>query len=323
MSENMALKEAAELIREAGNISLACHVGPDGDALGSMLGFGLAARNAGKQVVASFGSPFAVPGSLSFLPTDLLVPPGEFPAEPELMVVFDAGSADRLAELGSHASKAEKLVVVDHHATHEDFGDVSLVDPAAAATAELVDDLLAELGWGITPEIAQCLLTALVTDTGRFLYASTSPRTLHLAAELLAAGAEQTQIGRHVYEEAPFGYLRAAGSALSRAHLDRERGIVSTTITDADLREAGIDWGDIDNLIDTIRLAVEADVAVLAKVHDDGRVKISLRSRGDTDVGALAADMGGGGHRLAAGFTSTDPPEKVIAEVHRRIEDYR
>lgn len=323
MSENRALKEAAELIREADNISLACHVGPDGDALGSMLGFGLAARNAGKQVVASFGSPFAVPGSLSFLPTDLLVPPGEFPAEPALMVVFDAGSAERLAELGSHASKAEKLVVVDHHATHEDFGDVSLVDPAAAATAELVNDLLTELGWGITPEIAQCLLTALVTDTGRFLYASTSPRTLHLAAELLAAGAEQTQIGRHVYEKAPFGYLRAAGSALSRAHLDRERGIVSTTITDADLREAGIDWGDIDNLIDTIRLAVEADVALLAKVHDDGRVKISLRSRGDTDVGALAADMSGGGHRLAAGFTSTDPPEKVIAEVHRRIEDYR
>jgi phosphoesterase RecJ-like protein len=323
MSEAKLLKEAAALIRKAESIALGCHVGPDGDALGSMLGFGLAARNAGKQVVASFGSPFLVPGNLSFLPTDLLVPPGEFPPEPELMVVFDAGSAERLAELGSHASKAEKLIVVDHHATHEDFGDVSLVDPTAAATAELVHDLLGELGWDLTPEIAQCLLTALVTDTGRFLYASTSPRTLRLAAELLAAGAEQTEIGRHVYEEAPFGYLKAAGAALSRAHLDRERGIVSTTITDADLREAGIDWGDIENLIDTIRLALEADVAVLAKVHDDGRVKMSLRSRGDTNVGALAADMGGGGHRLAAGLTSTEPPEAVLAEIHRRIEDYR
>ncbi|MGH8945815.1 MAG: DHH family phosphoesterase [Acidimicrobiia bacterium] len=314
---------AAKLIREADTVALACHVGPDGDALGSMLALGIAARNEGKEVVASFGSPFSVPGNLSFLPTELVIPPGEFPAQPKLMVVFDAGSAERLAELGANASKAEKLIVIDHHATHEDFGHVSVVDPSAAATGELVHDLLLELGWAVTPEIAQCLLTALVTDTGRFLYSSTSPRTLRLAADLVVAGAVPAEIGRHVYEEAPFGYLKAAGAALSRAQLDRERRVVSTTITEADLEMFGIDWGDIDNLIDTLRLAQEADVTVLAKVHADGRVKVSLRSRGDTDVGALAAEMGGGGHRLAAGFTSTDPPEAVLAEIHRRIEDYR
>lgn len=321
MSDGLA--EAAELIKKSGSVALACHVGPDGDALGSMLAFGLAARNAGKEVTASFGSPFSVPGNLRFLPTDILVPPAEFPPEPELMVVFDSGSAERLAELGANASKAEKLIVVDHHVTHEAFGHVSVVDPSAAATGELVHDLLAELGWEVTAEIAQCLLTALVTDTGRFQYASTSPRTLRLAADLVAAGAVPTEVGRHVYEEAPFGYLKVAGAALSRAHLDRELGVVSTTVTESDLTAAGIDWGDIDNLIDTLRLAVEADVAALAKVHADGRVKMSLRSRGDTDVGALAADMGGGGHRLAAGFTSTDPPEKVLAEIYRRIEGYR
>lgn len=314
------IDEAVKLIREADAVALACHVGPDGDALGSMLAFGIGARNAGKEVVASFGSPFSVPGNLRFLPTDLLVPPSEFPPEPELMVVFDSGSAERLAELGSNASKAEKLIVVDHHVTHENFGQVSLVDPGAAATGELVHDLFVELGWEITPEIAQCLLTALVTDTGRFQYSSTSPRTLRLAADLVAAGAVPTEIGRHVYEEAPFGYLKAAGAALSRAQLDRERGVVTTTITEAELAAFGIDWGDIDNLIDTLRLAEEADVAVLAKVHADGRVKVSLRSRGGTDVGALAVALGGGGHRLAAGFTSTLPPESVLAEVLRRIE---
>jgi phosphoesterase RecJ-like protein len=317
------LPRAVELMREADTVALACHIGPDGDALGSMLAFGVAARNAGKEVVASFGSPFSVPRNLRFLPTDLLVPPGDFPAEPEMMVVFDAGSAERLAELGANASKAGQLIVIDHHATHEDFGDVSLVDPSAAATGELVHDLLVELGWEVTPVIAQCLLTALVTDTGRFLYSSTSPRTLRLAADLVEAGAVPAEIGRHVYEEAPFGYLKAAGVALSRAHLDRERMVVSTTITESELEEFGIDWGDVDNLIDILRLAEEADVAVLAKVHGDGRVKVSLRSRRDTDVGALAADMGGGGHRLASGFTSNDPPQAVLAEIHRRIEDYR
>lgn len=323
MSDRANLNAAADLIRQAGSVALACHIGPDGDALGSMLAFGLAARDAGKEVAASFGSPYSVPGNLGFLPTELLVPPEEFPAEPELMVVFDAGSAERLAELGSNASKAEKLIVVDHHATNEGFGDVSLIDPSAAATGELVHDLLVELGWEATPEIAQCLLTALVTDTGRFQYASTSPRTLRLAADLVAAGANPSQVSRHVYEQAPFGYLKAAGAALSRAHLEREKGVVSTTITEADLTEAGVGWGDIDNLIDIVRLAAEADVAVLAKLHEDGRVKVSLRSRGDTDVGALAAGMGGGGHRLAAGFTSEEPPEKVLAEIHRRIEGYR
>ena len=323
MSDRATLNAAAELIRQTGSVALACHVGPDGDALGSMLAFGLAARDADKQVTASFGSPYSVPGNLKFLPTELLTTPDEFPAAPELMVVFDAGSPERLAELGSNAAKAEKLIVIDHHATNQGFGDVSLVDPSAAATGELVHDLLIELGWKVTPDIAKCLLTAIVTDTGRFQYASTSPRTLRLAADLVAAGASPSEIGRHIYEEAPFGYIRAAGAALSRANLDRERGVVSATITHTDLAAAGIDWGDIDNLVDTIRLAEEADVAVLAKVHEDGRVKVSLRSRGDTDVGALAADMGGGGHRLAAGLTSDGPPEKILAEIHRRIEDYR
>lgn len=323
MNDSETLNAAAGLIREAESVALACHVGPDGDALGSMLAFGLAARDAGKEVSASFGSPYSVPGNLTFLPIDLLVAPEELPAEPELMVVFDAGSAARLAELGSNASRAGKLIVIDHHVTNEGFGDVSLVDPTAAATGELVHDLLAALGWKVTPEIAQCLLTALVTDTGRFQYSNTTPRTLRLAADLIAAGANPSQVSRHVYEEAPFGYLKAAGSALTRAHLDRERGIVSTTITEADLAESAIGWGDIDNLIDIIRLAVEADVAALAKVHADGTVKVSLRSRGETDVGSLAADLGGGGHRLAAGFTAEEPAEQVLAEVHRRIEDYR
>lgn len=323
MSDRAALDAAVALVREADSVALACHVGPDGDALGSMLAFALAARDAGKEVTASFGSPHSVPGNLAFLPTDLLVTPEEFPAEPGLMVVFDAGSAERLAELGSNAFKADKLIVVDHHVTNEGFGDVSLVDPTAAATGELVHDLLVELGWKVTPEIAQCLLTALVTDTGRFQYANTTPGTFRLAADLVGAGANPSQVSRHVYEEAPFGYLRAAGAALSRAQLDRERGIVSTTITEDDLTQAGIGWGDIDNLIDIVRLALEADVAALAKVHADGTVKVSLRSRGDTDVGSLAAGLGGGGHRLAAGFTAEEPAEKVLAEIHRRVEDYR
>lgn len=317
------LRRAADAIRGARHLALACHVGPDGDALGSMLGFGIAARTSAKDVVASFGSPFDVPGNLRFLPIDLLVPPGEFPDEPEVMIVFDAGSPDRLGELGSHAVRAGSLIVLDHHVTNEGFGDIAVVDGTAAATGEIVFELLGLLGWPIDEQVATCLHTSLVTDTGRFTYSNTSSRTLRIAAELIDAGAVPSEISRHVYEETPFGYLQVAALALSRAELDETRGIVTAVVTDEDLSSADIDWGDIDGLIDTLRLAEEADVAALAKVHDDGRVKVSLRSRGGTDVGSLAAKMGGGGHRLAAGFTVERDPDEVLEEVRQSVGEYR
>jgi phosphoesterase RecJ-like protein len=171
--------------------------------------------------------------------------------------------------------------------------------------------------------VAICLLTALITDTGRFQYSNTSSSSLELAARLVAAGARPELISQKVYEEAPFGYLKVAGSALSRATLDPELSMVSTVVTQRDLDDAGVDWGDIDNLINTLRLAEEADVAVLAKVSPEDNVKLSLRSRGGTDVGALAAELGGGGHRLASGFTFEGPAETALDEVRKRIEAHR
>lgn len=321
--DSSIIEEAAAAIEEADQIALACHVGPDGDALGSMLGLALAARNAGKEAVASFGSPFVLPPSLSFLPLDILVPPNEFPETPELMVVLDVGSTERLGELGSHVSDSGKVMVIDHHVTNEGFGDIAVVDPAAAATGELVFAILGELGWKITPEVAMCLLTALVTDTGRFSYSNTSPLTLRIAADLLEAGADPSVVGRHVYEEEPFGYLKALAVAMDRATLDPELGVVTTSITQQDLDEADVDWSDTENLIDVLRLAVEADTAVLVKGHKDGRVKVSMRSRGSTDVGGLAVAMGGGGHRLAAGFTVDGEIDAVLEGVLARIEDFR
>jgi len=322
-SHRPVIEKAAKAIAEADSIALACHVGPDGDALGSMLGLAIAAVNAGKEVVVSFGSPFSVPPSLSFLPAGLLVPPQDFPDAPELMVVLDAGSADRLGDLGSNASDAGTLIVIDHHVTNEGFGDLSIVDPAAAATGELVYEILRTLDWKITPEIALCLHTALVTDTGRFSYSNTTPRTLRIAADLVESGSEPSVIGRYVYEEEPFGYLKVVAVAMDRAVLDRELGVVYTWIGHQDLGAIGLDWGETENVIDLLRLAVEADTAVLAKVHDDGRVKVSLRSRGSTDVGSLAAAMGGGGHRLAAGLTVEGPVEAVLERVLGAVEDHR
>lgn len=318
------LSEAASAIADADEIALACHLGPDGDALGSMLGLALAITHQGKKAVASFGSPFVLPSTLRFLPgQENLVPTGDFPEAPAVMVVLDVGSAERLGELARSASKAGTVIVLDHHVTNDGFGDIAVIDGSVAATGEIVFHLLESLGWPLTPEVAQCLLTAVITDTGRFQYSNTSPATMRVAADLVAAGAQPAVISRHVYEQAPFGYLVAAGHSLARARLDPEASVVSAILTQEDLTKAGIDWSDTENLIDTLRLAEEADVAVLAKAHDDGRVRISMRSRGQTDVGSLAAVMGGGGHRLAAGFTTSGDPVEVIDKVIAALGDYR
>lgn len=315
------LEEAATAISQASKIVMACHIGPDGDGLGSMLALALGARRNGREVWPSFGSPFELPDTFRYLPTDLLVPPGDVPESPELFVAFDTGSPDRLAELGRVAAKAERVVVIDHHVTNEGFGDVQLVEGAVSSTAELTLAVLRKLGWAIDPTMATCLLTGVVTDTGRFQYSNTGPRTLYAAAQLVAAGARPEEIGRHMYDEAPFGYLAVTSAVTGRAVLEEDRRFVWSILYPEDLSEAGIGRGDVDALIDLIRLPRESDVAALMKVMDDETVKGSLRSRGRVDVGAIAADLGGGGHHNASGFTFRGGPMEAVRAVRERLPD--
>lgn len=311
---------AAEVLADADELVLACHVGPDGDALGSMLGFGLAAQGAGKKVVASFGTPFVVPEAYRFLDLGLLLPPAQVPNQPAVFVSFDAGSADRLGELGAVAKGAGTVIVIDHHVTNEGFGDINVIDPNAAATAEIVVRLLDRLEWEVDEPIAMALLAGLVTDTGRFQYSNTTPETLRAAARMVEAGARPEVIGQYVYEETPFGFLHAAGAVLGRAELDTERRFVWSILTEKDLGEAGISHSDTDPLIDSLRTAVESDVALLVKEMDRGRVKGSLRSRGRVDVGAIAVELGGGGHHNAAGFTLEGSPDEAVEAVRSRLD---
>lgn len=317
--EETTVRAAADAIRSADHLSLACHVGPDGDALGSMLGLAVAARAAGREVVASFGQPFEVPDTMRFLPVDVLASPDQIPDEPDTFVCFDTGSADRLGELGLKAQKAETVVVVDHHVTNEGFGDIALVRPDASSTAELTLGLLRRIGWPITPDVATCLLTGIVTDTGRFQYSNTGPRTFVAAAQLVAAGARPEVIGRHVYEETPFGYMAVLSAVAGRTVLEEDRRFVWSVLYPDDLKEAGIHRNDADGLIDVIRLPKEADVAVLAKVMERDVVKVSLRSRGRVDVGSIAAELGGGGHHNASGFTFQGTVDDAVAAVRSRL----
>jgi phosphoesterase RecJ-like protein len=299
-------------------VALACHLGPDGDALGSLLALTMVLRTMGKETVASWGSePFVVPKHYAFLPgLDLLVTPDVFPAAPEAMITFDCGSFERLGSLEPSARAAGRLVVVDHHASNDRFGHLNLVDPDAAASAVLVHELTRRLGVPFDRDIAACIYTGLVTDTGAFKYRATTPDVLRIAAELLETGIPHDDIVRWVYDTHPFGYLKVAALALERAELvPGGPGMVWTWITQKDLGEHGLDMEDTEALIDEIRTADAAEVAMVLKELTDGRYKVSLRSKGVVDVGKICEELGGGGHKFAAGFTTDDGDPRRAAEL--------
>jgi phosphoesterase RecJ-like protein len=302
----------------ASSLAVTCHVNPDGDALGSAVGFALAARAAGRTAVASFGGAFVVPDTYRFLDLSPLVDPSQFPAEADTAVVFDAAGPDRLGDLAGAVRAARTVVVVDHHVTNEGFGDVAVIDPDAAASAQLAYYLIDELGWPIDERVAEALLVGIVTDTGRFQYSSTDAEVMRVAAVLYERGARPEVIGQAVYESVPFGYLAVSSAVLGRAELDLRRRFVWSVLWDADLENAGIGATDVDGLIDDIRIVREAEAAALLK-QVPGGFKVSLRGRGAVDVGAIAAAFGGGGHHNAAGFTTSDGVEAIIARIAERL----
>ncbi|MEU9887381.1 bifunctional oligoribonuclease/PAP phosphatase NrnA [Sphaerisporangium sp. NPDC051017] len=312
-------RRAAELVREAREIALVCHVSPDGDALGSMLGMGLALRAAGKRVVASFGERrFSVPRLLRYLPgQDLLVEPGDYPAEPDVMISFDVPTLDRLGLLAPNAGKAHELIVIDHHPSNTGFGSVPLVDSAAASTSMLVEELLGRLGYPVDRDIATCLYTGLVTDTGSFRHSCTTPAAHHMAARLVAAGLRTDEIARELWDRSPFAYLKVLAAALGRVTLDPAAagglGMVWTYVPRADRAAYCLPYEECEGIIDVIRRTDEPDVAVVLKEDDDGAWQVSTRSKGGVDVGRACTAMGGGGHVRAAGFTSHDSPEETVA----------
>jgi phosphoesterase RecJ-like protein len=297
---------AVDALNAATDVALACHLGPDGDALGSLVALALGLRSLGKNVVASWGSdPFRVPPQYGFLPgLDLLSPPAEFPASPALLVTFDTGSVDRLGSLAPAVDNAGTVIVVDHHASNTEYGTINVIDPQAAASVVLVEELLRRLGVALTADIAACLYTGLTTDTGSFKYQATTPAVHALAGRLIATGIDHAAIAREVWDTNRFAYVKLLGVLLERAVLEPERGMVWSWSTQADFAVYGVGMEDIEGAIDVLRTTVEAEVAVILKETPTAAYAVSMRAKGSTDVGAICVALGGGGHRYAAGFTS-------------------
>ena len=316
-----ALERAAKTIDAAEHLTLMCHVTPDGDALGSMLGLHHALIAAGRSSVATFPDPFVIAPHYRDLPgLDLITRPADLPEDLGVVVTFDCGALGRLGNLRPLAEAADELIVIDHHVSNERYGTINVIDPKAAASGVVVRCLIERLGLSLTRDVAFCLYTALVCDTGRFQYESTTSCVFDLASELLAFDIPVSELSRTLFEEHSFAYLQLLSEALAGATLVPEQSFVWTSVTQDLLARHGVTMEEVEGLIDIIRRTSEADVACVLKEDVDGTVKVSLRSVGATDVERLATTHGGGGHRFAAGFTSQDGIDATVARIRASLD---
>lgn len=308
---------ATEVLDSSSEIVIACHTGPDGDALGSMLALGSFLSRRNKTVYMSWGSPdLNIPPQYRFLLGQSAVTrPDQIPSAPQVFVAVDCADFERLELLRDSFEAAETTIVIDHHVSNLGFGEVDIVEHGAAASAEIVYELLGRLGGDIDLNEATCLYTGLVTDTGRFMYSNASPQTLRIAAALREMGIDHVKIAEEIYESSSFNYLHVLGIVLFRAKF--EKGMVWSWLEQKDL--SGLTLEETEHFIDVLRTVQEAGLAVLLKEQPEGGYKASLRSRGAEDVSVIAKSLSGGGHARAAGFSSEMEPNEIISLIAEHV----
>lgn len=318
-----SMDDAVQAIWASRRIVLACHINPDGDTLGSMVALGLALETMGKDVTLL--SADGVPDLYADLPAIDRVRAATERRDFDLAIGLDAGDLSRVGSNVDTLRAAPVLMDIDHHVTAGRFGQIQLLDAQAAATAELVFDLIQALGVEITPDIAQNLLCGVLTDTGSFRFPSVTPRTLAIGGALVAAGAAPNPIYEAVYENRSYAAQKILGRALEGMDRSDDGRVVWALVTQSDFAACAAEDRDTEGIVAALRAVRGCEVAILLREAPSGRLRVSLRAREPHDVSQVAARFGGGGHRLASGCSLDGPPEAardaVVAAVRAAIGD--
>lgn len=305
-------------LREAGSVCVVGHVRPDGDCVGSQLGLGLALRGAGKTVSVWNEDP--IPRKLAFLDPEGLFGQPKPGRAFDVVVATDCATLERLGSVGECIGNRRMLINIDHHPSNTRYGDLNWVEPEVPSTGELVLALLKAAGWPVTRAIADCLFTAVSTDTGSFRYSSTRPETFSSAAELVRSGADLGRIGHRVYDSHPMSRFRLLRHVYRQCRLTHDDRIAYFWLRKGDYGRAGAEREESEGLIDHIRAIEPVVVAVVFEEVEDSLVRVSLRSKSDSvDVSAVAQQFGGGGHRAAAGARIHGTPLAVQRRVLRAL----
>jgi phosphoesterase RecJ-like protein len=300
----LALSQAADFIGKHHRFLLVNHVNPDGDATASLLAMGMILKKLGKEaVMANEGS---TPQKFSFLSgfqdiqnASLVQPDEKFTA----IITCDCGDFSRVGQVAQWFAEGYELLNIDHHPTNDGFGTVNLVRTNASATAEVIYDLMKEMKVSFFPELATCIYTGLMTDTGGFRYSNTTSYVMNIASELLAHQVRPDQIADRVLESITRAHLALLKRALLTLEFGEGERMASLTVTHQDMVETGALSEDLDGIVHYARNIEGIEVGILYKEQEDGNVKVSLRSKEYINVAEIALSLGGGGHIRAAGCT--------------------
>jgi phosphoesterase RecJ-like protein len=320
------LAAVAEALRSHERFAVTTHENPDGDALGSLLATHLALKQLGKDSVMVIANDAPLPGEYDFMDLGGLRRAWPDDLSERVLVAVDCAQENRMARPEALAV-APLVVNVDHHHDNTCFGAVNLVVADASSTGEVLRDVFRELGVQLTPEIAEPLYIALVTDTGKYQYSNTTPKAFRLAAELLEAGADFHHVFQRVYESVPLAKAKLKARVLDRAQVYEGGRIIVSYLLKTDFAEVGASETYSEGIIDDLRAVDGAELAVFIREppRGDGPThRISLRSSVDElDVSKIARASGGGGHRQEAGFSSDDSVDAITAFVRREFAAQR
>ena len=303
------LAEVAEQIATAHAIAILPHQNADGDALGAALALGLGLVSRGMSVDVLLEEP--VPKMLSFLPGLWLVK--DAPADTyDVALNIDNGDLNRLGVRQPVYWGAACRLSIDHHATNQVKADVSHVDTTAAATGEIVRDLLTLLNISLTRDIATCLYTAILTDTGGFRFTNTTPRTHQIAAELMAFGVDCGDVAKRVFDTVSMAKLQLMKQAMNHLQLYEDGLLAISFLRPEDIRAVGGTQDDFEGMVNIGRNVEGVEVSLFVREETPGFLKGSLRSNERVDVAEIAQTVGGGGHKRASGFALQGDLNEVI-----------
>jgi phosphoesterase RecJ-like protein len=301
---------------DKGPIFITGHINPDGDALGASFCLKLLLDNENIDADIDFDIATSLPTNLDHLPYELITK--NIKSSYETVFIFDCGNPSRLGKYEDIVLRANNIIVIDHH-IDPTFGTLQIVDPNAASTTQVLFRQLVKEKYVINKTMADCLLTGLITDTGRFQYPNTTTEVFTIASELLSNGADLSSISENIYGSIEFNALKLQSEIINRIEFEKDIQFTYSTIYQNDYKKYNISPEETDFMIDVVRLVKGANIALLLKEQVDGSFKGSLRSRNNFNVQEIASIFNGGGHKAASGFSSELSEQEIIEKIKNEI----
>jgi len=299
MTTSPELQQIVDVIHARQRFVLSSHARPDGDSIGSQLAAAYALRALGKEVVAINADP-APPPLMQFPAVSGIRIAKEAAGEFDAAIIMECGN---LSRTGVSGLERYFLINIDHHPGNSSYGQINWFDASAAACGEMVFDLVSALGVPLSTEIATHVYLAILTDTGSFHYSNMTPRTFEIAKQCIAAGVDPVAVARNVYDSNNMGRLKLFGAVLSAMQIDQTGRIAIVYLDHEMARAAGGTYEDTEGLINLPLTVKEILAVVFFKQIEGDSYRVSMRSKGDIDIGAISKEFGGGGHKNAAGCT--------------------